>query len=115
MLLALFTAIVVATAAGWLTGFLVAKGRIAPFIATLGGLAAYRSIAMSVVDGATFDSASKDIMGRIGSGGMHLPGLYLSSGAPVRLSFAAIVFIIVAAVAFLGQQTNSSFEQVEFP
>jgi pilus assembly protein Flp/PilA len=31
------------------------------------------------------------------------------------LMLAFIAMVIVAAVAFLGQQTNSSFEQVEFP
>jgi ribose transport system permease protein len=49
---AAFAAILVGgTAAGWINGLLISKGKLAPFIATLGGLAAYRSVAMDLVEG----------------------------------------------------------------
>ncbi len=49
--IALITAFIVGSFAGFLNGIMVAKGRIASFIATLGMMAAARSIALYIAEG----------------------------------------------------------------
>ena len=51
ILVGIFTALLVGSFAGFLNGLMVAKGRIASFIATLGMMAAARSIALYIADG----------------------------------------------------------------
>lgn len=51
ILIAVFTALLVGAFAGFLNGLMVAKGRIASFIATLGMMAAARSIALYIAEG----------------------------------------------------------------
>lgn len=51
ILVGIFTALVVGSFAGFLNGLMVAKGRIASFIATLGMMAAARSIALYIAEG----------------------------------------------------------------
>ncbi|MBT2697251.1 ABC transporter permease [Bacillus sp. ISL-40] len=51
ILVAVLTAFVVGSFAGFLNGLMVAKGRIASFIATLGMMAAARSIALYIAEG----------------------------------------------------------------
>lgn len=51
ILIGIFTALVVGSFAGFLNGLMVAKGRIASFIATLGMMAAARSIALYIAEG----------------------------------------------------------------
>lgn len=51
ILVGVFTALLVGSFAGFLNGLMVAKGRIASFIATLGMMAAARSIALYIADG----------------------------------------------------------------
>lgn len=51
ILIALFTALLVGAFAGFLNGLMVAKGRIASFIATLGMMAAARSLALYIAEG----------------------------------------------------------------
>ncbi|UJF27733.1 ABC transporter permease [Planococcus sp. 107-1] len=51
ILIAVFTALLVGAFVGFLNGLMVAKGRIASFIATLGMMAAARSIALYIAEG----------------------------------------------------------------
>ncbi|QHJ72483.1 ABC transporter permease [Planomicrobium sp. Y74] len=51
ILVGIFTALLVGSFAGFLNGLMVAKGRIASFIATLGMMAGARSIALYIADG----------------------------------------------------------------
>jgi ribose transport system permease protein len=51
ILVAILTAFVVGSLAGFLNGLMIAKGKIASFIATLGMMAAARSIALYIADG----------------------------------------------------------------
>lgn len=93
-------AVVVIVAAGLLGGLLngliIAKGRVAPFVATLGTMAAFRSIALAMADGGNFQSATH-LFERIGNGGVPIPGLRLPSGLPLTLPYPVILFAIVAA------------------
>jgi len=95
-----FTAtILLATLAGWLGGVLIAKGRLAPFIATLGGLAIYRSIALSLADGGEFRSAGGTAFSAIGTGGINLPHFELRPGVPLQLPWPVIIFVLIAIFA----------------
>ncbi|MBP1970223.1 ribose transport system permease protein [Virgibacillus natechei] len=60
ILVALLTAFIVGSFAGLLNGLMVAKGRIASFIATLGMMAAARSIALYIADGGSMSGEVED-------------------------------------------------------
>jgi ribose transport system permease protein len=91
--------------AGWLNGLLIAKGKLAPFIATLGGLAAYRSLAMALVAGGEYRSSSAGAFGAIGAGGIPIPGTNIAPRAPVPIPllipWPVVVFAIAAIVAWI--------------
>ncbi|MGH7178858.1 MAG: ABC transporter permease, partial [Tepidisphaeraceae bacterium] len=91
--IAVLTVVLVAVICGLINGMLIAKGRVAPFIATLGGLAAYRSLALALADGGEFRSASRDIFPSIGAGGVSIPYSQL------LLPYPVIAFFVIAAVA----------------
>ena len=92
--------ILAGTFAGVINGLLIAKGRLAPFIATLGGLAAYRSLAMALVAGGEYRADSM-LFGKLGAGGIPIPGTNMAPNAPspIPLLFPWPV-LIFAAVAF---------------
>jgi ribose transport system permease protein len=92
------TILVLGTLGGWINGLLIAKGRIAPFIATLGGLAAYRSMALTLADGGDLNSASDNLFGIAGNHGIAIPGIYLRRGLPLTLPYMVIVFFVLAII-----------------
>jgi ribose transport system permease protein len=101
--LASFALMVVAGGvAGMINGVLISKGKLAPFIATLGGLAAYRSLAMALVEGGEYRAEGSGLFGAVGAGGIPIPGTNIAPGAasPVPLLFPwpVLVFGIVALV-----------------
>jgi ribose transport system permease protein len=91
--------------AGAFNGVLVAKGKLAPFIATLGGLAAYRSLAMALVAGGEYRSASASAFGAIGAGGIAIPGTNIAPRAPVPIPllfpWPVVVFIVAIFASWL--------------
>ena len=91
--------------AGLINGLLVSKGRLAPFIATLGGLAAYRSLAMALVAGGEFRSDGTGLFGRIGAGGIPVPGTNIAplAPSPILLLFPwpVLVFAVVAFASWV--------------
>lgn len=97
--------ILAGTAAGLLNGLLISKGKLAPFIATLGGLAAYRSVAMALVAGGEYRSESKGLFGSLGAGGIPIPGTNIAPRAPdpipLLLPWPVLIFAVVAVVAWL--------------
>jgi ribose transport system permease protein len=86
-------------AAGAVNGGLVVFGRIAPFIATLGGLAAFRSMALALADAGEIRSQSSSLFSTIGRGGIPLFGLENNAGRPLTLSYSTVIFFTVAVVA----------------
>jgi len=92
-------AIATGTLAGLLNGAIVTQGRVAPFIATLGGLAAYRSLALTLADGGEFRSASPTWFATLGNQGIPLPMLTNRYGNPLVLPWPVLVF---AGVALAG-------------
>lgn len=104
--IAAFAAILIAgTAAGVINGLLVSKGKLAPFIATLGGLAAYRSLAMALVAGGEYRSQSTELFSALGAGGIPIPGTNMAPRAPVAVPllfpWPVLVFAAVAIVAWV--------------
>jgi ribose transport system permease protein len=97
--LAFGATMIVALLAGLLNGLLIAKGKLAPFIATLGGFAAYRSLALALADGGEFRSASSKIYPIIGTGGVPLPFIHVRPNVPAVLPYPVIVFVALAVLA----------------
>ncbi|MBI4613339.1 MAG: ABC transporter permease [Planctomycetes bacterium] len=93
-------------AAGLAHGLLVTRGRIAPFIVTLGGLAIYRSLALALVDGGEYRSASESMFGAIGQGGIPIPGTNVAPPAagkvvPLLFPWPVAVFLALAALGWV--------------
>ena len=105
VLIAIALMLIAGTLAGLLNGTLIAKGRLAPFIATLGGLAAYRSLALAMADGGEYRSSSMSMFGILGQGGIPIPFTNVAPRAPqpVPLLFPwpVVVFIVVALLGWV--------------
>ncbi|MBV8781838.1 MAG: ABC transporter permease, partial [Phycisphaerae bacterium] len=96
--LGVFAMLGIAAAAGALNGLLIARGKIAPFITTLGGFAAYRSLALAMVDGGSFNSQSTRILPALG-GGIPIPGIMIAPNMPLRLPYSVIALFVIAGLA----------------
>jgi ribose transport system permease protein len=97
VLVGIGTMLVVGVVAGWINGVLISRGKIAPFIATLGGLAAYRSLALAIADGGSFESQSQRILPALG-GGMGIPWVEIRPGFPLVVPYSVIVLLLLAMV-----------------
>jgi len=86
--IALLCALVLGIACGFVNGFMVTKGRIAPFIATLGTMAIFRSLILYFSKAANIESGNTEF---IKFGPAHILGISL----PVW------VFFILAAITHL--------------
>ena len=91
--------------AGMINGVLISKGKLAPFIATLGGLAAYRSLAMALVEGGEYRAGGTGLFGMLGAGGIPIPGTNIAPSAPspvpLLLPWPVLIFGIVAMVMWI--------------
>jgi ribose transport system permease protein len=97
--------------AGAINGILVAKGKLAPFIATLGGFAAYRSVAEALADGGPIRSPAvrgEEIVRVIDKAGLPLgwlhhlgiPSKSLMMGEyPAVLTLPILIFAAIAVLA----------------
>lgn len=98
ILLGALGAIGVGALAGAVNGAVIAYGRVAAFIVTLAGLAAFRSIALVLGDGGEIRSEVSRFQD-FGFGGIPIPFTKDSGGNPVLLYWSAIAFILVALLA----------------
>ncbi len=93
----------VGLAGGLLNGALIAWGRLAPFIATLAGLVAYRSASTWIADGGHV-SARSPLLETIGRG-LAIPftniGRVGGEVIPLTVPSAVIAFIVIAALGAL--------------
>lgn len=89
---------------GMINGLLVSFGRVAPFIATLSTLAAYRSLLVAQADGGTFISRSS-VFNDFGRGG--IPLYTTEAGIPIQLHYPIIAFFFVAVLASLLLRTTT--------
>jgi ribose transport system permease protein len=94
--IALIAAMLIATLAGWIGGFIIAKGRIAPFIATLGLLAFYRSAVLTLANGGEIRSASMKLFPAIGTRAV-IPSD--TPGTLQLITWPIVVFFLVAIIA----------------
>jgi ribose transport system permease protein len=89
---------------GLFNGLLITKGRLAPFIATLAGLLAFRSAAMWIAKGGQFFSEGSTYFAKLGEG-IAIPGTNISRNArrivPVELPYSVIAWAVIAFVAML--------------
>jgi ribose transport system permease protein len=87
-------ALVGGLACGFANGLLITKGRIAPFIVTLGTMALFRSLSLYMADAGEFRSASS-LFGALGS------------SAPGRIPVPVVVMVLLAAaLAFVLRRTR---------
>ncbi len=103
--IAVIAALLIAVLAGWIAGFIIAKGRVAPFIVTLGLLAFYRSVINTVTNNSEIRAASQTTFPKLGSGGfdVSLPKWNYDNHAydwvAQTVTWPAITFLIVAILA----------------
>jgi ribose transport system permease protein len=91
---AVVCAIFVGLACGLANGLLVTKGRIAPFIVTLGTMALFRSLSLYMANAGEFRSASS-LFGELGS------------SAPLGIPLPAFILVgLAAALAFIFGRTR---------
>lgn len=86
---------------GLINGLVISVGRITPFIATLGGMAMFRSLALVFADGGEY-RAGVPGFDKLGSGWVNLPISYVQAGADaatsLRLHYPTMAFFALAAV-----------------
>lgn len=94
--------VLVGCTAGLVNGLLIAWGGLAPFIATLGALVAFRSAAVWMADGGQFFSQGAPTFASIGWG-LPIPGTNIARpGAaplPMSLPISVPILIVVAVTA----------------
>lgn len=113
IIVAVATAVVGGAFLGWLNGLVIAKGRIAPFVATLGSMAMFRALILAKADGSEIRS-SVPSFNAIGSKGIDLPvwlggeaaklaedGSVLSVASPLMVRYPVIGFVVVAILGHL--------------
>lgn len=92
---------------GLINGFVITLGRIAPFIATLAGLVAFRSVALALGEGGEIRSSSANVFPALGDGGIPLSFIQLSGGRPLVITWNILMFALVAlAGGFLLNRTR---------
>ncbi len=96
VLLAIATTISIGLLAGYINGLLIARARVTPFIATLGGLAAYRSLAMAMTDGGTIESSSPNLFPKFAESGIPLPFIHLTNNIPLTIPWPVLIFFLLA-------------------
>jgi ribose transport system permease protein len=82
---------------GLCNGLVIAKGRIAPFVATLGTLAVFRSLILAPAKGSEVRSDVPALLD-VGSFSIAIPGLG-PGGASVSVRLAVLVFLAAAVIA----------------
>ncbi|MCH7904764.1 MAG: ABC transporter permease [Armatimonadetes bacterium] len=93
--LAMLIVVVVGVAVGAFNALLVTVGRVAPFIATLGGLVAFRSLTKVVAGGGQVKADSL-VFEELASKGIAIPGAQLPNGEPVMVTWGIMLFVAVA-------------------
>lgn len=89
--------ILVGLLGGLFNGLVIAKGRIAPFVATLGTLAIFRSLILAPAKGSEIRS-EVPALGDVGAWSLKVPGLG-PDGTSINLRLAVIVFLAAALLA----------------
>jgi len=108
---AILAALIVGTALGTVSGLLVTKGRLQPFIATLITMTAYRGLAMIITDGKPISRLAASIESESGSFFFKVLGKGNLVGGPndiIRIPIPAII-LVLALVIFWFMLTKTTF------
>jgi ribose transport system permease protein len=95
-LVAVLVAIFSGAVIGLINGFVITWGRVAPFIATLAGLIAFRSIALAITDARQVSTESL-LFGNIAQKGIPL-GLQNDAGRQISMLWPVVIFFMLAFV-----------------
>ena len=106
--LAILISLVAGVLLGLVSGFLVAKGRLQPFIATLITMTAYRGLAMILTDGKPISRLASNIESESGAMLFKLLGKGNISLGFISIPIPVVIFII-ALVAFWFMLTKTTF------
>lgn len=87
------------TGLGAVNGVIIAYGRVAPFIATLVGLVAFRSLSLALAEGGEVRSASDNVFPSLGSGGIPIPFMHVSGGQPLIVTWGMLLFLVLGVIA----------------
>ncbi|MEZ0326008.1 MAG: ABC transporter permease [Fimbriimonas sp.] len=98
-LAAVVVSVAVGAFLGAVNGIAITWGKIAPFIVTLAGMAAYRSIATVLAAGGEIRSSSSEVFAELGRGGLTVPFLVLERDRALIITWPVIVFFLSALVA----------------
>lgn len=98
ILAATLGAIGIGAFAGLANGVIIAYGRVAAFVVTLGGLAGFRSIALVLGNGGEIRSQVSQLQD-FGFGGVPIPFAKDAGGGPVLLYWSALIFFAIALLA----------------
>ena len=108
---AILAALIVGTALGTVSGLLVTKGRLQPFIATLITMTAYRGLAMILTDGKPISRLAASIESESGAFLFKVLGKGNLVGGPsdiIRIPIPAII-LVLALVIFWFMLTKTTF------
>ena len=100
ILAASLVAIVGGGVLGLFNGLLVSLGRVAPFVATLAGLGAFRSLAMAITN-ASQVTTKNEVFEKLAGTGLPIPGLKAGSGSALFLNWPTIIFFGISALGAL--------------
>lgn len=86
--------------AGLVQGLIVAYGRVTPFVTTLIGMLAFRSMTLALANGGEVRSQSTEVWPAWGSDGIHLPFIKIAEGRmDLVITYAILAFFVVIALA----------------
>lgn len=85
---------------GLVNGLLVSFGRIAPFVATLAGLGAFRSLALAITNAGQV-TTKNTVFETIANGGIPIPFLQSAARKPLLLNWPILIFFLLAFFAAL--------------
>ena len=106
--LAILISLLAGVLLGLVSGFLVAKGRLQPFIATLITMTAYRGLAMILTDGKPISRLASNIESESGAMLFKLLGKGNISLGFINIPIPVIIFVI-ALLAFWFMLTKTTF------
>ncbi|MBQ8513945.1 MAG: ribose ABC transporter permease [Ruminococcus sp.] len=110
-ILAMLVALVAGTLLGAVSGLLVTKGRLQPFIATLVTMTAYRGLAMIITDGKPISRLADNIASSGNEFAFKLVGKGNFCGIPIPailLIFALVVFFFVLNKTTFGRKVYAT-------
>jgi ribose transport system permease protein len=84
------------TLLGAINGLVIVAGRVAPFIATLVGLVAFRSVTLALADGGEIRSSSASLFPSLANGGIPISFLTDSVGRPIVITWNILMFALMA-------------------